>query len=87
MFPTLDYTTDIMKACEQADLVLHLTEWAEYRELDAARLAEVVRAPRLLDARNVLDVAAWQAAGWTVRHLGRPSADRSPSPAISQHQP
>ena len=45
VFPTLDYTTDIMKACEQADLVLHLTEWAEYRELDAARLAEVVRAP------------------------------------------
>jgi UDPglucose 6-dehydrogenase len=74
VFPTLDYTTDIMKACEQADLVLHLTEWAEYRELDAARLAEVVRAPRLLDARNVLDVAAWQQAGWTVRCLGRPSA-------------
>ena len=73
VFPTLDYTTDIMKACEQADLVLHLTEWAEYRELDPARLAEVVRAPRLLDARNVLDVVRWQAAGWTVRCLGRPS--------------
>ena len=87
VFPTLDYTTDIMKACEQADLVLHLTEWAEYRELDPARLAEVVRAPRLLDARNCLDAGAWQAAGWTVRYLGRPTADRSPSPAISQHQP
>jgi UDPglucose 6-dehydrogenase len=73
VFPTLDYTTDIVKACEQADLVLHLTEWAEYRELNAARLAEVVRAPRLLDARNVLAIAAWQAAGWTVQCLGRPA--------------
>jgi UDPglucose 6-dehydrogenase len=36
MFPTLEYTTDVLKACEQADLVLHLTEWAEYRELDPA---------------------------------------------------
>lgn len=77
VFPTLDYTTDIFKACEQADLVLHLTEWAEYRELDLANLTEAVRAPRLLDARNVLDLVKWQAAGWTVRCLGRPS----PNPA------
>ena len=73
VFPTLDYTTDALKACEKADLVLHLTEWSEYRDLDPAHLAELVRAPRLLDARNVLDVARWQAAGWTVRCLGRPT--------------
>jgi UDPglucose 6-dehydrogenase len=74
VFPTLDYTTDVLKACEQADLVLHLTEWAEYRELDLVGLTEVVRAPRLLDARNALDLTRWQDAGWTVRCLGRPSA-------------
>jgi UDPglucose 6-dehydrogenase len=72
VFPTLDYTTDVAKACEQADLVLHLTEWAEYRDLDPARLVTTVRAPRLLDARNTLDPKQWQAAGWTVRCLGRP---------------
>jgi len=76
VFPTLDYTTDVLKACEQADLVLHLTEWAEYRELDLVGLTEVVRAPRLLDARNALDLTRWQDAGWTVRCLGRPSASR-----------
>jgi UDPglucose 6-dehydrogenase len=82
LFPTLDYTTDVQKACEQADLVLHLTEWAEYRELDPERLAGVVRTPRLLDGRNVLDTARWQSAGWNVRCLGRPTAGagrRSPS--------
>jgi UDPglucose 6-dehydrogenase len=71
IFPTLDYTTDIVKACEQADLVLHLTEWKQYREIDPVAFAEVVRAPRLLDARNALDVDRWRAAGWTVRGLGR----------------
>jgi UDPglucose 6-dehydrogenase len=30
-----------------------------------------VRRPQLLDGRNVLDLAAWRAAGWTVRGLGR----------------
>jgi UDPglucose 6-dehydrogenase len=73
VFPTLDYTTDILKACEQADLVLHLTEWAQYRDLNPGQLAGVVRSPRVLDARNVLDLALWQSAGWSVRCLGRPA--------------
>jgi UDPglucose 6-dehydrogenase len=71
LFPTLDYALDVEKACERADLVLHLTEWREYRALDPAMLAKVVRTPRMLDGRNALDVAAWRAAGWTVRALGR----------------
>jgi UDPglucose 6-dehydrogenase len=71
VFPTLDYAPDATKACEGADLVLHLTEWAEYRELDVCALASVVRAPRILDARNALDIDHWRAAGWTVRALGR----------------
>ena len=76
MFPTLDYTTNVTTACEQADLVLHLTEWTEYRELDPRVLARVVRTPRLLDARNALDAQAWLDAGWTVRCLGRPGIGR-----------
>ena len=71
LFPTLDYALDVEKACERADLVLHLTEWSEYRELDPAVLAKVVRTPRILDGRNALDTARWRAAGWTLRALGR----------------
>ncbi|MBV8539410.1 MAG: UDP-glucose/GDP-mannose dehydrogenase family protein [Pseudonocardiales bacterium] len=70
-FPGLDYALEVGKACEQADLVLHLTEWQEYRQLDPAQLAEVVRATRILDGRNALDVRRWRQAGWTVRALGR----------------
>jgi UDPglucose 6-dehydrogenase len=71
LFPTLDYALDVEKACERADLVLHLTEWHEYRELDPAVLAKVVRSPRILDGRNALDTARWRDAGWTLRALGR----------------
>jgi UDPglucose 6-dehydrogenase len=71
LFPTLDYALDVEKACERADLILHLTEWSEYRELDPAELAKVVRTPRILDGRNALDTARWRAAGWTLRALGR----------------
>jgi UDPglucose 6-dehydrogenase len=71
-FPHLDYALEPAKACEDADVVLHLTEWRQYRELDPAALAAVTSTPRVLDARNALDVQRWQAAGWTVRALGRP---------------
>ena len=71
LFPTLDYAPDVEKACEHADLVVHLTEWRDYRELDPSVLAGIVRQPRVLDGRNALDMQMWRAAGWTVRALGR----------------
>lgn len=68
--PDLDYADNVTKACEGADVVLHLTEWQEYRELDLAALRGVVRSPQIVDARNVLPLGRWQAAGWTVRSMG-----------------
>ncbi|MCW2605191.1 MAG: rkpK1 [Pseudonocardiales bacterium] len=70
--PQLEYTYDVDKAFEDSDLVVHLTEWGDYRNLDVARLAAVTAQPVLLDARNALNVDAWRAGGWTVRSLGRP---------------
>lgn len=71
-FPTLDYTVDATKVFEGADLILHLTEWAEYRELVPSVLAELTTTPRILDARNAIDIDRWRSAGWTVRAMGRP---------------
>ncbi|MET7441768.1 hypothetical protein [Streptomyces sp. NPDC005568] len=73
--PALAYTLDVPKACEDADLVLHLTRWPEYGRIDPAGLAAVVHEPLLLDARGGLDEPSWRAAGWSVHALGRP--DRS----------
>ena len=72
VFPTLGYADSALAACQAADLVVHVTEWAEFRELEPAALGDVVSERRVLDARNVLDPARWRAAGWTYRALGRP---------------
>lgn len=72
IFPTLTYAGSAMDACRDADLVLHLTEWPEFRELDPAAVGEVVRRRNVIDGRNCLDVDAWRGAGWTYRGLGRP---------------
>jgi UDPglucose 6-dehydrogenase len=70
--PQLDYTSSTEAAIQGADLVVLVTEWREYRALDPAATAERVGTPRIIDGRNVLDPAAWRAAGWEYRGLGRP---------------
>jgi UDPglucose 6-dehydrogenase len=71
-YPTLGYRDSAMDAAKGADLVLHLTEWAEFRAMDPAALGEVVASRQIVDGRNALDPGAWRAAGWTYRALGRP---------------
>jgi len=71
IFPTLNYSTSVVEACERADAVLVLTEWAEFVELDPAELAGTVRAKVVVDGRNCLDAGRWMATGWRVYALGR----------------
>ena len=70
-FPALGFSEDIEGALKGAELVLHLTEWKVYRELDPARMAKLVANPIIIDGRNALDREAWVAAGWKFRALGR----------------
>ncbi|MFD5820361.1 UDP-glucose dehydrogenase family protein [Streptomyces sp. NPDC127038] len=74
LFPTLGYADSAVEAVRGADVVLHLTEWREFRELDPAVLGEVASSRVLLDGRNALDPEAWRRAGWTYRAMGRPTA-------------
>ncbi|MEY9259636.1 UDPglucose 6-dehydrogenase [Brevibacterium epidermidis] len=71
-FPELNYVADTAEAITGAEAVLLLTEWREYRDLDPAATAELVRGKVLVDGRNVLTPELWRAAGWTYRALGRP---------------
>jgi UDPglucose 6-dehydrogenase len=63
----------VSDAAQDADLVLHLTEWSDYRAIDPAALGGVVARQVIIDARCCLDAALWRAAGWTVHVLGRPN--------------
>ncbi|MFD0315404.1 UDP-glucose dehydrogenase family protein [Streptomyces flavalbus] len=74
IFPTLGYADSALDAVRGADVVLHLTEWREFRELDPAALGEVAAARVVLDGRNALDPELWRRAGWTYRAMGRPTA-------------
>jgi UDPglucose 6-dehydrogenase len=77
-YPQLRFETSTERALEAAELVLLLTEWDEYRLLSPTAAGGLVRRRVVLDARNVLDAAAWEAEGWTVRGLGRGGTARVP---------
>ncbi|HSY14604.1 MAG TPA: UDP-glucose/GDP-mannose dehydrogenase family protein [Jatrophihabitantaceae bacterium] len=70
-YPTLAYATSAVDAARDADVVLHLTEWAEFREMHPSVLTDVVGQLRIVDGRNALDRELWRAEGWTYRALGR----------------
>jgi nucleotide sugar dehydrogenase len=70
--PDLKYGESALDAVRGAHVVLHLTEWAEFREMSPDTLAIVVAERNIVDGRNVLDPEQWRSAGWTYRALGRP---------------
>ncbi len=72
--PELSYSESIEVTCLEADVVLHLTEWREYRQIDPEALRMTVKVPRIVDGRNALDPVLWRASGWKYRALGRPAS-------------
>ena len=72
VFPTLNYATSVAEACERADVVLVLTEWAEFVALAPYDLDDVVRTRSIIDGRNCLERGRWTEAGWVYAGLGTP---------------
>jgi UDPglucose 6-dehydrogenase len=70
-FPKLGFAANVEECVKDADLILHLTEWREYRELDPKALSSLVKKKIVIDGRNALDRDKWRAAGWQFHALGR----------------
>ena len=70
-FPALKFAEDINSTLKDAEIVLHLTEWKIYREINPVEVKPFVKTPIMIDGRNALDRDAWRAAGWKFRALGR----------------
>lgn len=70
-FPALQFAEEINNTLKDAEIVLHLTEWKIYREINPAQVKSLVKTAIMIDGRNALDRDAWRAAGWKFRALGR----------------
>jgi len=66
------YCQSALDAAQGADALVVITEWNEFRALDATRLAAAMRGRVIVDLRNVYDPAAMRAAGFSYSAVGRP---------------
>ena len=70
--PQLHFIDSLAETVQDADIVLLLTEWEQYRQMLPAELAALVAGKKIIDGRNVLDGTTWRKAGWEFRSMGRP---------------
>jgi UDPglucose 6-dehydrogenase len=70
LYPQLITTENVEEGFKDAEVVLHLTEWEEYRHIQVGHLPEP-KNKVIVDGRNKLNPTVWQSAGWKVIALGR----------------
>jgi UDPglucose 6-dehydrogenase len=74
VLPDINFFKGPYDACENSDMVMIVTEWHEFRDLDLERVKKVMRTLNLFDTRNIYEIPRVKALGF--RHLttGRPTA-------------
>lgn len=73
LHPQLTYVADRDETLRDADAVVLVTEWDEYRrQMDPEHVSTLTHGRVVVDGRNGLDAAAWRAAGWSYYGMGRP---------------
>lgn len=70
-FAHLDFAESIESCIAGADVILHLTEWKIYREINPVAIKSQVNQAIVIDGRNSLDKELWVRAGWKFRAPGR----------------
>ena len=67
----IEVSASPLDACIDADVVAVLTEWDIFRTILPNEVATIVRTKQIVDARNLLDRAAWREAGFEYQGVGR----------------
>jgi UDPglucose 6-dehydrogenase len=69
----MSYAKGIYEAAEGADAVLILTDWAEFAEIDLAKLNQALKFPIVIDGRNLYKPELMAEHGFTYVSMGRPA--------------
>jgi UDPglucose 6-dehydrogenase len=66
------YAHTAYEAATDADVLVVITEWHEFRGLDPRRIKQAMRQPRIVDLRNIFDPDEMRGLGFTYEGVGRP---------------
>ena len=79
VYPNIEYRRDPYEAARNADALLIVTEWEEFRPLDWKRIAGEMARPLVIDGRNLLEPAAMKALGFEYHSFGWPDPTATPA--------
>lgn len=78
ILPDIEYCESAYAAAEQADAMVLVTEWSEFKFLDFARIREMMRSPVIFDGRNMFDPVRMRDKGMQYYCIGRPAQQTGP---------
>ena len=71
LLPDVEMFDDSYKMAEQCDALMVVTEWNEFKQLDLAKVKELLKTPVIYDGRNIYEPSRMKEMGFTYRAVGR----------------
>ena len=72
IFPNITYCQSAYQTAEEADALVIVTEWREFKLLDMEKLRKLMKRPLIFDGRNIYNIERMVAAGFDYFSIGRP---------------
>jgi len=72
IFPHITYCQSAYQTAEEADALVIVTEWREFKLLDMEKLGKLMKRPLIFDGRNIYDLERKQMPGFDYYSIGRP---------------
>jgi len=69
--PDVELAEDPYTLAEGCDAVIVVTEWNEFKNLDLARIRDLMAQPTVIDGRNIYDPVMMKELGFYYRGIGR----------------
>ena len=71
VLPHVSFAGDEYEAVTEADALVFMTEWNQFRALDMGRIRDLMKTPRIADLRNIYDPEDMRALGFEYVGVGR----------------
>ncbi len=71
IFPDIKFCKDIYETVQDADALVVITEWNEFRNIDKIKLKSLMKNPYIIDARNIYHPEEFNNAGFSHVGVGR----------------
>jgi UDPglucose 6-dehydrogenase len=71
ILPDIEYADDVYNVAKDADLLVVVTDWNDFKEIDFEKIKSLMKQPNIIDARNVYDPEKLKSMGFTYAGVGR----------------